>query len=75
MNKKIKLELNNLFNKEKNLENLLLFALKNLAPNFFHKGDLKYIESILPDANSNQLLDVNIYIILEISLSKDRCVK
>jgi len=49
-NHKIKLQLGNLIEKEKNLENLLLFALKNFAPNlFFKNNELKYWEGILPE--------------------------
>jgi hypothetical protein len=44
------LQLGNLIEKEKNLENLLLFALKNFAPNlFFKNNELKYWEGILPE--------------------------
>ncbi len=55
------MQLNSLIEKEKNLENLLLFALKNFAPNlFFKNNELKYWESILPelaqDNTSNNLI-------------------
>ena len=44
--------MNSLLEKEKQLENLLIFALKNFAPNFIVKNsDLKYFENILPDGN------------------------
>ena len=49
-NHKIKSQLTGLIDKEKNLENLLLFALKNFAPNlFFKNNELKYWESIIPE--------------------------
>jgi hypothetical protein len=59
-NEKIKFQLNSLVEKEKNLENLLLFALKNFAPNFFIKNDIKYLDSIIPDSNNSasQLVEV-----------------
>jgi hypothetical protein len=63
-NQKIKMQLNGLMEKEKNLENLLLFALRNFAPNVFLKNnDIKFLENILPEVSSefnNQIIDVNI---------------
>ena len=56
--------------KEKQLENLLIFALKNFAPNFFIKNsELKYFDNILPDGENipstanNQLIEINVIII------------
>jgi len=62
-NHKIKSQLQGLIEKEKNLENLLLFALKNFAPNlFFKNNELKYWESIIPEleadnSNSNLIVE------------------
>jgi hypothetical protein len=58
-NQKIKNQLNVLTEKEKNLENLLIFALKNCAPNFFLKNDLKYLEGILPESGNSNNLNYN----------------
>jgi hypothetical protein len=74
-NQKIKNQLNNLIDKERNLENLLLYAIKNFAPNFFLKGnELKYLENLLPDnSKDSQFIEVSniIYINnLEINLPK-----
>lgn len=66
-NQKIKMQLSNLMEKEKQLEGLLIFALKNFPPNFFIKNsDLKYFGNFLPEGdlgstgNNNQLIELNV---------------
>jgi hypothetical protein len=50
-NIKIKKQMNGLLEQEKQLENLLLVALKHLMPGLMIKNsDLKYFESVLPDS-------------------------
>jgi hypothetical protein len=59
-NQKIKIQLTSLIDKEKQLENLLIFALKNFAPNFIIKNsDLKYFENILPEGQSTSTSNIN----------------
>lgn len=64
-NQKIKSQLSSLIDKEKNLENLLIFALKNFAPNVFLKNELKHFENIKSECIGNQLVEVNIIIIIK----------
>ena len=59
-NQKIKTQLSQLIDKEKNLENLLVFALKNFAPNVFLKNELKHFENLKTDTIlGNSLVEVN----------------
>jgi len=56
----IKSQLNNLIDKEKNLECLLIFALKNFNPSFFMANEVKYLEGFTTDPNS-QIVEKSSY--------------
>ncbi len=61
-NHKIKLQMNSLLDKERQLENILLIALKNFAPSFLIKNsDLKYFENSLPEGGEVQNSNNNIF--------------
>ncbi len=60
-NMKIKSQLNQLNEKEKALENLLIMALKNFSPTFTVKNDIKYLEGkpVEVNTNNNQIIEVS----------------
>lgn len=59
-NQKIKIQISSLTDKEKQLENLLIFALKNFAPNFMIKNsDMKYFDNTLPEGQINGNSNIN----------------
>ncbi len=66
-NHQIKTQLNNLLDKENQLESLLIFAIKNFAPNFFIKNsELKYFDNALAEGEgsigNNQVVELNVNI-------------